>query len=620
MMNEIDSTPQRPVEVVPGVFKVTLGHPERITPVSVRRSTPLLSGFNSLPPARNDYNYSKVIARPSDRGFHVSLPFDRDEGIFGLGLQLKSCLHSGRKRHLRVNADPLVDTGDSHAPVPFFLSTVGYGVLVDTARYVSFYFGTHAPLHELSHRARVKHRPVADAGSEALYRSSVIGDTIAIDIPAAQGVDLYVFLGPTMMNALQRYNLFSGGGVALSATALGTQYRCHADSSAEDVLALVTLLKHQEMDISSIGLEPGWQTHFYPNSFEWNLQRFPKPSEFVSSLARRGLELNLWENAFVHPDCQLAAELGTSIGDQPATDGLVPDLLSSQGRDVFVRHHRTKLVPSGVRSFKLDECDNGDFLPAAWSFPEHTRFPSGADGEQMHCLLGVHYQHATKDALRETPPGWFGLARSSGALAASLPFALYSDLYDHRDFIRGLVSAGCSGLLWTPEVRDATCTEDLIRRLQTAVLSPLPVINAWYIRNPPWFQTDAAKNNDGITMADSQEAMTQVRELLRFRKSFVPYLEQAFNHYRTTGKPPFRALVLDWPSDPSTWQIDDQYLIGDRFMATPLTEGQIRRTIYFPEGRWTLYGTESVFEGRQSTSVKLPLAQLPLFQREVSPP
>jgi alpha-D-xyloside xylohydrolase len=63
-------------------------------------------------------------------------------------------------------------------------------------------------------------------------------------------------------------------------------------------------------------------------------------------------------------------------------------------------------------------------------------------------------------------------------LAAPYPYVLYSDLYDHREFIRGIVSAGFSGLLWTPELRDAQNTEHLIRRLQSAVLSPMGLIDA----------------------------------------------------------------------------------------------------------------------------------------------
>ncbi len=34
-----------------------------------------------------------------------------------------------------------------------------------------------------------------------------------VDVPVAQGVDVYVFAGPAMLDAVERYNLFSGGGV-----------------------------------------------------------------------------------------------------------------------------------------------------------------------------------------------------------------------------------------------------------------------------------------------------------------------------------------------------------------------------------------------------------------------
>ena len=45
--------------------------------------------------------------------------------------------------------------------------------------------------------------------------------------------------------------------------------------------------------------------------------------------------------------------------------------------------------------------------------------------------------------------------------------------------------------------------------------------------------------------------------------SFVPYLYAAFNEYHSTGKPPIRALVLDWPEDPKVRQIDDEFMFGE---------------------------------------------------------
>src|SRR5437868_13888125 len=61
--------------------------------------------------------------------------------VYGLGLQFQSFMQRGLKKKLRVNADPVVDSGDSHAPVPFYVTTRGYGVLIDTARYATVYAG-----------------------------------------------------------------------------------------------------------------------------------------------------------------------------------------------------------------------------------------------------------------------------------------------------------------------------------------------------------------------------------------------------------------------------------------------------------------------------------------------
>lgn len=49
----------------------------------------------------------------------MTLPMSTTEDIFGFGLQLQSVNAAGRKRYIKVNSDPKMDTGESHAPVPF---------------------------------------------------------------------------------------------------------------------------------------------------------------------------------------------------------------------------------------------------------------------------------------------------------------------------------------------------------------------------------------------------------------------------------------------------------------------------------------------------------------------
>ena len=190
------------------------------------------------------------------------------------------------------------------------------------------------------------------------------------------------------------------------------------------------------------------------------------------------------------------------------------------------------------------------------------------------------------DAFRKRGRETYGLVRSSGALAAPYPFVLYSDLYDHRDYIRALANSGFSGLLWCPEVRQADNAEDLIRRLQSVVFSPLAQIDCWYMKNPPWKQTNRALNNADRYFDDWQQLEARCREIIGWRMQLVPYLTAAFQRYADDGTPPFRALVLDSPSDERLHKVDDQYMVGDRMMVAPLFAGEKSRKVVFPEGNW----------------------------------
>src|SRR3984957_17011666 len=140
----------------------------------------------------------------------------------------------------------------------------------------------------------------------------------------------------------------------------------------------------------------------------------------------------------------------------------------------------------------------------------------------MHSVFGLRYQMTLREEFRKRQLSTYCLVRSSGALAAPYPFVLYSDLYNHRDFIRALANSGFSGLLWCPEVRDAVSVEDLLRRLQSVVFSPLVMVNGWYIKNPPWKQLNRKENNADQLMDNWQTTESRCREIIGWRMQLVP--------------------------------------------------------------------------------------------------
>lgn len=136
-------------QVASGVWKVRFGTPSAYTPTAHRSNeikTQALSALSAEQGAEPQlpFGADAVKIKQTKRGIVVTLPMNTNEDIFGFGLQLQSVNAAGRKRYIKVNSDPKMDTGESHAPVPFYVSTAGYGLFVDTYRYATFYMGTSA--------------------------------------------------------------------------------------------------------------------------------------------------------------------------------------------------------------------------------------------------------------------------------------------------------------------------------------------------------------------------------------------------------------------------------------------------------------------------------------------
>ena len=311
-------------------------------------------------------------------------------------------------------------------------------------------------------------------------------DTVDVDVPIAQGVDVYIFAGPSMLDAVRRYNLFGGGGPAIPRWGLGVWYRPLGQMNADDVVDLATELRDSNMPCDVIGLEPGWQSHSYSCTFVWS-DKFPQPKVFVDKLRTQGFQVNLWTHAFTHTESpayhKLLPRQRTGCGAR-----LVPDLTIPQAREAFAAVHEKLHVDIGVSGYKLDECDDSDFIALPWSFPQLSKFPSGLDGEQYHSLFGMQYQETLGGIFERRGVRTYGLVRNAHALASSYPFVLYSDLYEHADFIRGVVNAGFSGLLWTPEVRHAISDDDQYagwsssRRPRKRLVCHLPPLETWRTR------------------------------------------------------------------------------------------------------------------------------------------
>lgn len=179
--------------ILPGVWKLSFGKPEEHVPTRYQELPPNDMGLSALPEVSlpKGMEAESWSFKKTKRGCVIKLSTKTNPGHwFGCGLQLLSHEQTALKRTMRVNSDPTQNTGDSHAPVPFMVSSKGFGILVDSFRYVGLYPGCHDLNSEQSDTS-AEEKTIAD-NTEDLYAGKMDESRpFIIEVPVAEGADIW---------------------------------------------------------------------------------------------------------------------------------------------------------------------------------------------------------------------------------------------------------------------------------------------------------------------------------------------------------------------------------------------------------------------------------------------
>lgn len=598
-------------QVESGVWKGVVGTPESYSLLEVAGAKPFKEGFARLPEVELPAFANEIVATIQDGKTCFRLPLQKKEQIYGFGLNFKTVHQRGKILNLHVDHYGGKDNGRTHAPIPFYISSLGYGVFINSARYLTVYAGSSA-------RKDSPNAPVAkDRNTDKTWTSRPYSDEVSILVPAL-GAEIYIFAGPTPMNVVQRYNLFCGGGTLPPRWGLGFTQRTKVSYTADDVKKEVAEFERQGYPLDFIGLEPGWQSKSYPCTFEWDKGRFPDPAGLSKELKEKGIRLNLWTNPYVSPESEIYKSMYPLSGSHTVWCGIVPDFGSKEARELWKDKLTSEHVNLGVSGYKIDEVDGSDH----YLWPDVATFPSGISAEQMRQTYGLWVQRITADIYRERNLRTYGLVRASNAGASALPYVIYNDYYSHPDFITALINSGFCGVLWTPEVRGSKSPEEWLRRIQSVVFSPMAMINAWSSGTKPWSFPEVAE---------------RVKEYALLRMRMMPYWYTEFARYHFEGIPPFRAINLE-PGfnlelsesssvenlnleenpylEAISHEIKDQYMAGEYLLVAPLFKGQKERTVLLPQGNWYDFYTGEYVGNGEKITVKPGLDYIPVFVKD----
>jgi alpha-D-xyloside xylohydrolase len=591
----------------PGIWKMEIGKPDKVNLLNTADIKPrkdVLAKFSEkdFPIVSSEMKFEVKQGRT-----YLRFPLGKDEQIYGLGLNFKTVHQRGKIQRLHVDHYGGRDNGRTHAPVPLIISSKGYGILINSAKYIDAYIGTGVSRDSDSATER-------DRNTDRSWTSRPKSDNIEFVIPD-NGTEIYVFAANSVQEVMQRYNLFCGGGYLPPKWGLGFWQRTPTLFGQKEVSEEIDGFKKHNFPLDVLGLEPGWHSASYPCSFDWDKGRFPTPDRFIEQKAQEGIRFNVWINPYVAKSSSIYDKIKPYTGSHTVWCGAVPDF-NTKAAKILGDHFNKTLLDKGISGLKIDEVDGFDH----WLWPDIAQFPSGINGETMRQIYGTMVQKWSANLYKKRNERTYGLVRAANAGCSSFPYVIYNDYYRHQDFITALINSSFSGVLWTPELRASKSSEEWVRRMQSVCFSPMAMLNAWADGTKPWTFSDVYKYCQDVAF-------------LRMR--LLPYIYSTFADYYFKGIPPFRAMQmeegfyakeevkqgkLDGTKNPYAElvkrEIKDQYMMGKFMLVAPMFKGQKQRTVVLPKGNWYDFYTGEYVGNGEKIVAKHGLDKIPLYVKD----
>ena len=181
-----------------------------------------------------------------------------------------------------------------------------------------------------------------------------------------------------------------------------------------------------------------------------------------------------------------------------------------------------------------------------------------------------------------------------------------ADYESMAESLRSGLSIGLSGFTyWSHDIGgfEAGCTPDIYKRwTQFGLLSSHSRYHGSSEYKVPWLYGD--------------EACTVTRAFTQLKLRLIPYLRQTQEQAMRYNTPFMRAMLLEFPEDPTCLNLDRQYMLGDDLLVAPIFNAEGSVQFYLPgDGLWVnLLDGEKLDGGRWYTR-SYDYLHLPLFLR-----
>ncbi len=526
---------------------------------------------------------------------------DAADGYYGLGERFNTINHTHEIIKNSSQDNVTAKGTGTYKPIPFYMSTTGYGLWVDTT-------------------------------AEATFDMNVTSrENVWISVPAMH-FRVLLITGPQFPKILDRFTAMAGRSMLppywTFAPWVGRDYHRNDADVKEDMEKTRKL----GLPASVILIDSPWATGY--NSYTFNSKQFSDAPGMVKELHQDGFKLVLWHTSWINNKTQKpgeagfadkidvessnyaeAAQNGYFVKDKTGNpylgrwwkgQGSLIDFTNPKAK-AWWQNQVAKAVNAGADGFKDDDAEG--------NFQGEVAFADGSNPRLMRNRYAVLYNKAMEEVIQKQLKGngvlfmrsatvgnhnlamlWGGDNEASFSTENGLPTVVTAGL---NAGINGMAlwTADLGGYIKTPSTPDPKL---FMRWTQYAAFSP--VMETLSTSNlGPWNYGQAALDN--------------YRRYAVLHMSLFPYRYAAAQEASKTGMPIMRALVLNYQNDTRARESKDEYLFGPDLLVAPVIDENTSRVVYLPAGDWVNYWTGEALTGGKSILAAAPINTLPLYAR-----
>ncbi|EDU47338.1 alpha-glucosidase [Pyrenophora tritici-repentis Pt-1C-BFP] len=498
---------------------------------------------------------------------------------------------------------------------------------------------------ELAHRNSQASVPfaVSSRGYGILWNNPSIGTAIfgknvmSFQAQSTKSLDYWVVASDTPAQIVQSYAEATGKAkYGLGFWQCKLRYQ-----TQEELLQVAREYRRRELPIDLIVID----------FFHWTMQGdwkfdekyWPDPDAMVKELKELKIELmiSIWPTVdrrsenyeeMVEKGLLIRTERGVRTAMTFQGQTIHFDPTNPASRDYVWNKAKNNYYKKGIKVFWLDEAEpeyrHYDFDNYRYHLGPNVSIGNIFPREYARTFYEGMEKEGQQNIVNLLRCAWAGSQRY-GALVWSGDIS--SSWSSFRDQLAAGLNMGLSGIpWWTTDIggfhggnpNDEAFRELFVRWFQWGTFCPVMRLHG--DREPRQSKTP---NSPGCRSGADNEVWSYGPAVYEICKKYMLVREELRNYTRKLmeeahrkGSPVMRTLFYEFPGDDKCWEVDDQYMYGDKYLICPiLAAGQQNKTAYLPPlpsgQQWRCFWSKKTWGSGQSVEVESPIELMPVFER-----